>query len=125
MFRGMKNRRMGRQLSWTLLLVFILVCVGSCRKAPSKHLDLSVFQKEGADMEQESKDRFECHIHAVQRTGFDPAVRPPEDASPRMTSEEKKELRAQQSVEWRKQQIHYNEVLKRCMEERGYTLIDH
>ena len=119
------DRAMGWKLAGIVLVGFALVCVASCRKAPSKQLDLSVFQKEGADMEQESKDRFECHTRAVQRTGFDPAVRPPDDASPRMTSEEKKELEAQQSVEWRKQQIHYNEVLKRCMEERGYRLIDH
>jgi hypothetical protein len=99
--------------------------VGSCKKTPSSQLDLSVFQKEGADREQESKDRFECHLLAVQRTGFDPAVRPPDDAPPQMRTEEKKELKAQQAVEWRRQQLRYNEVLQRCMADRGYTIIDH
>ena len=118
------DRAMGWKLAGIVLVGFALVCVASCRKAPSKQLDLSVFQKEGADMEQESKDRFECHTLAVQRTGFDPAVRPPDETSG-IRSEEEKVAAAQQSVEWRKQQIHYNEVLKRCMEERGYRLIDH
>ena len=113
-----------RRLAGVVLLVSTLVFVGSCRKAPSTQLDLSVFQKEGAGKEQESKDRFECHTRAVQRTGFDPAIRPPEDPSP-MRAEEKKELEAQQFVERRKQQLLYNDALKRCMAERGYTIIDH
>ena len=42
-----------------------------------------------------------------------------------MRAEEKKELEAQQFVERRKQQLLYNDALKRCMAERGYTIIDH
>ena len=124
MLRWMKKHSTGRRLAGVVLLLFTLVCVGSCRKAPSTQLDLSVFQKAGASQEQESKDRFECHTRAVQRTGFDPAIRPPEDTSP-MRAEEKNELKAQQAVERRKQQLKYNEALQRCMAERGYTIIDH
>ncbi len=124
MLRRIKKYTTGRRLAGVVLLASTLVCVGSCRKAPSSQLDLSVFQKEGAGKEQESKDRFECHMRAVQRTGFDPAVRPPEDTSP-MRAEEKNELKAHQSVERRKQQLKYNDALQRCMAERGYTIIDH
>jgi hypothetical protein len=120
----MKKYTTGRRLAGVVLLASTLVCVGSCRKAASTQLDLSVFQKEGAGKEQESKDRFECHTRAVQRTGFDPAVRPPDDTSP-MRTEEKNELKAQQAVERRKQQVKYNDALQRCMAERGYTIIDH
>ena len=87
-------------------------------------LDLSVFQKEGASQEQESKDRYECHTRAVQRTGFDPAIRPPDDAPP-MRPEDEKELKALKAVEWRKQQLGYNDVLKRCMKSHGYAIADH
>ena len=121
---GKKRTRKWRVASVGALLAFTVVCIGSCSKAPRTQLDLSVFQKAGASQEQESKDRFECHTRAVQRTGFDPAIRPPEDTSP-MRAEEKKELEAQQFVERRKQQMVYDEALKRCMTERGYTIIDH
>ena len=124
MLIGRKRTRKWRVASVGALLVFTLVCVGSCRKTPSTQLDLSVFQKVGASQEQESKDRFECHTRAVQRTGFDPAIRPPDDPSP-MRAQEKKELEAQQFVERRKQQMLYDDALKRCMTERGYTIMDH
>jgi hypothetical protein len=124
MLRRMKKYTTGWQLAGIILLAAALFCVGSCRKAPSTQLDLSVFQKEGVGKEQESKDRFECHMRAVQRTGFDPAIHPPEDTSP-MRSEERKELEAKQFVERRKQQVLYDDALKRCMTERGYTIIDH
>jgi|GEM_PF-3204494 len=121
---GKKRTRKWRVASVCALLGFAVVCIGSCSKAPRTQLDLSVFQKAGASQEQESKDRFECHTRAVQRTGFDPAIRPPEDTSP-MRAEEKRELEAQQFVERRKQQMLYDEALKKCMTERGYTIIDH
>ena len=121
---GEKRTRKWRAASVGALLAFTLVCVGSCRKAPPMQLDLSVFQKEGASQEQESKDRYECHTRAVQRTGFDPAIRPPDDPS-QMRAQEKRELEAEQFVERRKQQMLYDDALKRCMTERGYTIIDH
>lgn len=125
MLIGKKRTRKWRAASVGVLLTFTLVCVGSCRKAPSTQLDLSVFQKAGASQEQESKDRYECHTRAVQRTGFDPAIRPPDDPSPMMSVQERRELEAEQFVERRKQRMLYDDVLKRCMTERGYTIIDH
>jgi hypothetical protein len=124
MLRRTKQDTTGWKLAGVVLLASTLVCIGSCRKGPSSQLDLSVFQKEGVGEEQESKDRFECHRRAVQRTGFDPAVRPPDDTS-QMRTQEKKEFEAHQSVERRKQQLKYNEALQKCMAERGYTIIDH
>ena len=107
-----------------VLLTCALVSVGPSAQRVLAQLDLSVFQKEGASEEQQSKDRYECHRVAVQRTGFDPAIPPPDDYPP-VRSEEKAELKAQQAVEWRKQQLQYNEALSSCMKRRGYTLADH
>ena len=45
--------------------------------------------------------------------------------SPMMSAQEKRELEAEQFVERRKQQMLYDDALKRCMTERGYTIIDH
>ncbi|MGW8321967.1 MAG: hypothetical protein ACWGSD_10485 [Thermodesulfobacteriota bacterium] len=124
MLRRTKQTTTGWKLAGGILLASVLFCVGWWGEVALAQLDLSVFQKEGASEEEQSKDRFECHTRAVQRTGFDPAIRPPDDLPP-MRSKEKKEIEAQQSVEWRKQQLQYNDALKRCMTERGYTIIDH
>jgi hypothetical protein len=107
-----------------VLLMSALLLFGSTVRDVPAQLDLSVFQKEGVSEEEQSKDRYECHTHAVQRTGFDPAVRPPDDAPP-MSGKEKSVYRANQSVEWRKQQLRYNDALKRCMTERGYRIDEH
>jgi hypothetical protein len=120
----MKKDATGWRLAGIVLLVSALVHVGLWAGVALAQLDLSVFQKEGAGEEEQSKDRFECHRRAVQRTGFDPAIRPQEDLPP-MRSEERKELEAQESVERRKQQLLYNDALRRCMAERGYTIRDH
>lgn len=124
MSRRMKKDATGWRLAGIVLLVSALVHVGLWAGVALAQLDLSVFQKEGAGEEEQSKDRFECHRRAVQRTGFDPAIRPQEDLPP-MRSEERKELEAQESVERRKQQLLYNDALRRCMAERGYTIRDH
>ncbi len=124
MFRG--TVKVGRK-TWKaeiILLMCLLIGAGVSAPVAFAQLDLSVFQKEGVGEEQQSKDRYECHRLAVERTGFDPAIRPPDD-NPPMRPEEKKELEARQSVEWRKQHIKYNDALKRCMKSRGYTIADH
>lgn len=119
-----KSGRRGLTAVVGLLLTGILILAGpSVRDLPAQ-LDLSVFQKEGVTEEQQSKDRYECHRVAVQRTGFDPALPPPDDYPP-MRANEKAELKAQQAVEWRKQQLQYNEALRTCMERRGYTITEH
>jgi hypothetical protein len=117
-----KRRRL--VVAGSALLTCALLLTGSSAQRVLAQLDLSVFQKEGASEEQQSKDRFECHRVAVQRTGFDPAIPPPDDYPP-MRAEEKAELKAKQAVEWRKQQLQYNEALRNCMKRRGYTLADH
>ena len=107
------------------LFVSALFCIGLTAGTVLAQLDLSVFQKEGVSEEQQSKDRYECHGSAVMKTDFDPSVRPPSDTPPGMTTEEKKVFKAEQSVEWRKQQVRYNEALSTCMQKRGYTVADH
>lgn len=119
-----KRKRRRLTVAVGLLLMCALIFVGPFARMVPAQLDLSVFQKEGTSEEQQSKDRYECHRVAVQRTGFDPAIPPPDDYPP-MRSKEKAELKAQQAVEWRKQQLQYNEALRNCMNRRGYTLADH
>ena len=124
----MSRRRKQNGLRWNpagvILIAGALIGGGLSARVVLAQLDLSVFQKEGASEEQQSQERYECHKFAVERTGFDPAVRPSDDYPP-MRSEEKAELKAEQQVEWRKQQVKYIEVVKRCMEQRGYRMVDH
>ena len=120
--KQIKNRAASVEIA---LLVSSLILAGSWVTVSLAQLDLSVFQKEGTSEEQKSKDRYECHRLAVQRTEFDPGVRPPPDTPPRLTREEKAAFRAQQNVEWRKGQVKYSEALNSCMEKRGYTVVDH
>jgi hypothetical protein len=124
MWTGRRQDATGRRLAGMLLLVSVMACVDLSARVVTAQLDLSVFQKEGASEEEQSKDRYECHRLAVQRTGFDPGIQPPDDHPP-MRREEKAELEAQQAVEWRKQQMQYSEALKRCMVNRGYTIAAH
>ena len=123
-----------RQTKWTaggpviagiVLLAAALIFAGPSLRVVLAQLDLSVFQKEGTSEEQQSKDRYDCHRVAAQKTGFDPGIRPPDDTPPGMNKEEKAAFKAEQSVEWRKGQLKYNEALSSCMEKRGYTMVDH
>lgn len=123
--------RMQTGLERKLLIVpacFLVACLltssGPSVQRALAQLDLSVFQKEGASEEEQSKDRYECHRFAVQVTGFDPAVRPP-DVSPPMRPKDEAELKAHQAVERRKQQMKYNDALSQCMKGRGYTIVEH
>jgi hypothetical protein len=106
------------------LLACAILLVGWPFRGAHAQFDLSVFQKKGVSEEEQSKDRYECHRVAVQRTGFDPSVRPPDDLPP-MRPKEKAELQAQQAVGWRKQQAQYNQALRSCMEGRGYSIAEH
>jgi hypothetical protein len=119
-----KPRRRRLTVSVGVLLTCALILAGPTAQRALAQLDLSVFQKEGTSEEEQSKDRFECHRIAVQRTGVDPAIPPPDDHPP-MRSEEKAGLKAKQAVEWRKQKLQYNEALRNCMKRRGYTIADH
>ena len=106
------------------LVACVLIFVGPSVQRAVAQLDLSVFQKEGAGEEQRSKDRYECHRFAVQVTGFDPAVPPPDDSRP-MRPKDEAEWKAHRAVEWRKQQMKYNDALSQCMKRRGYTIAEH
>lgn len=120
----MKKKTRWRTVSFGTLLACALLLACLPFGIALAQLDLSVFQKEGASEEEQSKDRHECHRVAVQRTGFDPSIRPPDDFPP-MRPGEKAELQAQQAVEWRKQHVQYNQALSSCMERRGYRIAEH
>ena len=125
MLRRTKQAATGSVIAGIVLLASALIFAGSWATVALAQLDLSVFQKEGTSEEQQSKDRYDCHRLAVQRTEFDPGVPPPADTPPGLNREEKAAFKAQQSVEWRKGQVKYNEALSSCMEKRGYTMVDH
>jgi len=125
MWERVKTERLPWGLTGMTLLVSAMLCTGLTAGTVLAQLDLSVFQKEGVSEEQQSKDRYECHRSAVMKTDFDPGVRPPDDTPPGMTSQEKKVFKAEQSVEWRKEQARYNEALSSCMQKRGYKVADH
>lgn len=124
MGKGTKTGRPPRVAAGVALLTSALVCAALAVGIALAQLDLSVFQKEGTSEEQQSKDRYDCHRTAVEKTGFDPAVPPPDDIPP-MRAKEESELKARQAVERRKQQVLYNEALRNCMEKRGYTIAEH
>jgi len=125
MLRRTKQAATGPVIGGIVLLASALIVAGSWATVAFAQLDLSVFQKEGATEEQQSKDRYDCHRLAIQRTEFDPGVAPPADTPPGLSREEKAAFKAEQSVEWRKGQAKYNEALSSCMEKRGYTMVDH
>jgi hypothetical protein len=41
-----------------------------------------VYPKQGQSAEQQSQDRYECHVWAVQQSGFDPSAPPQAQAAP-------------------------------------------
>jgi hypothetical protein len=123
--RRTKQAETGSVIAGIVLLTSALILAGPWVTVALAQLDLSVFQKEGASEEQQSKDRYDCHRLAIQRTEFDPGGAPPADTPPRLSREEKAAFKAEQAVEWRKGQVKYNEALSSCMEKRGYTMVDH
>ena len=71
-----KQAETGFVIAGIVLLAIALIFAGSWATVALAQLDLSVFQKEGASEEQQSKDRYDCHRLAIQRTEFDPGVAP-------------------------------------------------
>lgn len=120
----MKREVGGRTVVFGNVIACALLLAGLPLGLALADLDLSVFQKEGASEEEQSRDRYECHRVAVQRSGFDPGVRPADDFGARMPGE-KAEMQAEQEVERRKQQVKYNQELVVCMERRGYRITEH
>ncbi len=117
-----------RPWRWIVLLFVGLLVMGGTagRKVARAQLDLSVFYKEGASEEAQSRDRYECHRAAVQATGFDPTVREGRDETlePR-TTRERREEKAERDVDRWKKLSAYTQVVESCMKERGYTIREH
>ncbi|MGH8607357.1 MAG: glycine zipper domain-containing protein [Gammaproteobacteria bacterium] len=49
--------------------------------------DLMIYPKKGQSPEQMGKDRYECHVWAVQQSGFDPSMPQQVQAAPSTSSE--------------------------------------
>jgi len=70
-----KRKNIPLHLAPILVLVSALVGLGLETGKPAlAQDDLFVYPKEGQSDEQQRKDRYECHMWAVQQTGFDPTV---------------------------------------------------
>lgn len=62
-------------------LSFIAASLGFLAIVPAQ-ADIMVYPMKGQSSEQLSKDRYECHIWAVQQSGFDPSVAQATQAAP-------------------------------------------
>jgi len=94
----------GRVIAVTTLLTLAGAGSGATANTPGTWTDLFAYPKSGQSLEQQTRDRNECHNWAVTQSGFDPA-RPPADTK---DSAAKKEnyLRAEGA----------------CLEARNYTV---
>ncbi len=102
-----------------------------------------VYPAKGQSPEQQNKDKGECHVWAVQQSGFDPAKTQPAASPPAQppTGERargpaaKKQEQAQQQAQKEQQaktqqqqqatsqaQSNYNKAVAACLEGRGYTV---
>lgn len=102
-----------------------------------------IYPAKGQSPEQQLKDKGECHVWAVQQSGFDPAKTQPSASPPQPPPTEKrargpakKEAQAQQQAQAKQQQAqaqqqqqataqaqsNYNKAVAACLEGRGYTV---
>jgi hypothetical protein len=102
-----------------------------------------IYPAKGQSSEQQLKDKGECHVWAVQQSGFDPAKTQPSASPPAAppTGERargpagKKQEQAQQQAQKQQQaqtqqqqqataqaQSNYNKAVAACLEGRGYTV---
>jgi hypothetical protein len=103
-----------------------------------------IYPAKGQSSEQQLKDKGECHVWAVQQSGFDPAKTQPSaspPAAPPPTGERargpaaKKQEQAQQQAQKQQQaqtqqqqqataqaQSNYSKAVAACLEGRGYTV---
>ncbi len=104
-----------------------------------------IYPAKGQSSEQQLKDKGECHVWAVQQSGFDPAKTQPAASPPAQppTGERerargpaaKKQEQAQQQAQKQQQaqtqqqqqataqaQSNYNKAVAACLEGRGYTV---
>jgi hypothetical protein len=68
-----------RTVRASLCAVFVaMLTIGTSARAQN----LYVYPSKGQSPEQQQKDRYECHVWAMQQTGFDPTRPSPQAASP-------------------------------------------
>jgi len=58
----------------SILLMAAVILVGPAGKVIPAWSDMFIYPKKGQSEEQQRLDRYECHIWAVQQTGFDPTA---------------------------------------------------
>jgi hypothetical protein len=102
-----------------------------------------IYPAKGQSSEQQLKDKGECHVWAVQQSGFDPAKTQPSASPPAQPPTAgrargpaaKKQEQAQQQAQKQQQaqtqqqqqataqaQSTYNKAVAACLEGRGYTV---
>jgi len=116
-----------------VLFLFVFLSVLTLSPPELAHaqssIDLSVFQKQGESEAQQARDRSECHQMATwesaDRSGqANQPTDPPAQLPPR-TNKEYKEQKAEKKVEDWKQRTRYTETLRKCLEGRGYKVVEH
>jgi hypothetical protein len=117
-------------LALTTVLSVALLVSSSGAQAPV------IYPAKGQSPEQQNKDKGECHVWAVQQSGFDPAKAQPSASPPqqpptggRAKGPAKKQAQAEQQQQAQKQQqatvqaqSNYNKAVAACLEGRGYTV---
>jgi len=62
-----------RNLIRSRLFELALLCAAALSAGPALGAELYVYPNKGQNQEQQSRDRYECHLWAVQQSGYDPA----------------------------------------------------
>ena len=73
---------------------------------PAEPEQLFIYPKKGQSEKQQATDRYQCHVWAMEKTGFDPTR-----AGGNVATEDYFEKRKQ-----------YNRAMKACLEARGYSV---
>lgn len=89
----------------------VLIGFGVMFVSPSYGVSL-IYPNQGQNQEQQNQDIHECYARARQQTGLDPTRPSKDDSNPTPASRQ----RRQQEVQA------YNQVLAKCLKERGYTV---
>jgi uncharacterized protein HemX len=61
-----------RNLSRRRLFELALLFTAALSTGPARAADLYIYPNKGQSQEQQSRDRYECHLWAVQQSGYDP-----------------------------------------------------
>ena len=73
----MKSKSVKSKTLWvagSLLILAALIFSFPAARVDAGSNDLYVYPKNGQSQEQQKKDRYECHMWAVQQTGYDPTA---------------------------------------------------